>query len=252
MPAPTRTTKNTMIANPPRALCLHLSRSVYHPNGTALKNQCRVIFPEKLDLAPFTTTGHLSTKPEANLSGPHSALQHGSPDWYHRKRLSSIHSTSSLRPPGHPAREGLSIALGPTSKTIVHTPEPRSAAILSPSSSSSVTASVSGATPSGSVTPQPVRPVQYRLQAVVVHYGSHEQGHFVTYRRKKLPTGDHVPHVMIGQVVEVGHIGEGLSSLVSPEKKPSKFWQVSDEEVTEVDIETVMESEAYMLFYERD
>lgn len=86
----------------------------------------------------------------------------------------------------------------------------------------------------------------------MVHYGSHESGHFVAYRRKKLPTGDHVPHVMIGQVVEVGHIGEGLSSLVSPDKKPSRFWQVSDEEVVEVDLETVMNSEAYMLFYERE
>ncbi|TFK18075.1 cysteine proteinase [Coprinopsis marcescibilis] len=62
-------TKQAMVARPPPVLCLHLNRSV-HYGSYAGKNNCRVLFPEVLDLTPYTTSGSLSTVPTASISTP--------------------------------------------------------------------------------------------------------------------------------------------------------------------------------------
>ncbi|EJF62254.1 cysteine proteinase [Dichomitus squalens LYAD-421 SS1] len=62
-------TKQSMIARPPPVLALHLNRSM-HYGGYAAKNNCRVVFPEILDLTPYTTSGQLSTQPSAPISSP--------------------------------------------------------------------------------------------------------------------------------------------------------------------------------------
>ncbi|PCH40792.1 cysteine proteinase [Wolfiporia cocos MD-104 SS10] len=62
-------TKQAMIARPPRVLVLHLNRSV-HYGHYASKNTCRVTFPEILDLTPYTTSGQLSTVPYRPISAP--------------------------------------------------------------------------------------------------------------------------------------------------------------------------------------
>ena len=54
----------------PQVLTLHLNRSV-HFGHYASKNTCRVEFPELLDLAPFATSGQLSTKPDLPISSPY-------------------------------------------------------------------------------------------------------------------------------------------------------------------------------------
>ncbi|CAE6454308.1 unnamed protein product [Rhizoctonia solani] len=59
-------TKQVMIARPPPVLALHLQRSAFF--GRAIKNPCRVTFPEYLDIAPFTTSGQLSTSPTMPIS----------------------------------------------------------------------------------------------------------------------------------------------------------------------------------------
>ncbi|CAE6468743.1 unnamed protein product [Rhizoctonia solani] len=61
-------TKQVMIARLPSVLALHLQRSAFF--GRAIKNPCRVTFPEYLDLAPFTTSGQLSTSPTMPISQP--------------------------------------------------------------------------------------------------------------------------------------------------------------------------------------
>ncbi|KAI0217555.1 ubiquitin-specific protease ubp1 [Massospora cicadina] len=138
-------TKQVMFAKPPPALCLHLNRSTYFPNGAIGKNPCRVKFPEVLDLAPFCTTGHLVLGPQSPLSSP----------------------------------------------------EPNPSQLL------------------------------YRLQAVIVHYGSHSYGHFVTFRRKPHPAKD----------------GFFNSSA-------SEWFQVSDQSVLAADRLDVLTSNPYMLLYE--
>ncbi|TFK46934.1 cysteine proteinase [Heliocybe sulcata] len=62
-------TKQAMIARPPPILALHLNRSMIYGHY-ATKNSCRVIFPEILDLTPYTTSGNLSTTPSAPISSP--------------------------------------------------------------------------------------------------------------------------------------------------------------------------------------
>ncbi|KAJ3054762.1 hypothetical protein HK097_000933, partial [Rhizophlyctis rosea] len=47
-----KTTKQLMIAAPPKALCLHMQRSIFLPTGGILKNNCRVQFDEFLDVGP--------------------------------------------------------------------------------------------------------------------------------------------------------------------------------------------------------
>ncbi|KAI9011219.1 hypothetical protein BC832DRAFT_590463 [Gaertneriomyces semiglobifer] len=49
--------KEVLIASPPPCLTLHMQRSVFHPSGAMLKNNCRIIFEEYLDLGHFVTTG---------------------------------------------------------------------------------------------------------------------------------------------------------------------------------------------------
>ncbi|OJT09507.1 Ubiquitin carboxyl-terminal hydrolase 16 [Trametes pubescens] len=62
-------TKQSMVARPPPVLALHLNRSIHYGHH-ATKNNTRVIFPEILDLTPFTTSGQLSTQPSAPISSP--------------------------------------------------------------------------------------------------------------------------------------------------------------------------------------
>ncbi|TIA90536.1 hypothetical protein E3P99_01492 [Wallemia hederae] len=105
-------TKQVLIARPPRILGLHINRSAFLPSGTAAKNPCRVVFPETLDLAPFATTGRLETAPRAPLSSAR------------REALEQLAADGTL--------------------------------------------------PHQSL---------YALASVVVHYGSHASGHYVTFRR---------------------------------------------------------------------
>ncbi|ORE21131.1 cysteine proteinase [Rhizopus microsporus] len=209
------TTKQTMFANPPKSLCLHLSRSVYHPSGIIQKNHCRVQFPEYLDLAPFTTNGYLNTSdPAASLSSPPATpiLPQARTS---RTSLVYLRNMANGHRFTHGQKvEGLNIAL---------------------MSNKEGDRPIQNALPSLSIVPVN-RAIQYKLCAVIAHYGNHESGHFVTYRRKKLPTGHEV-----------------RSPLGDTKPRPAtKFWRCSDESIEEVDMDVVLSSEAYMLFYERD
>ncbi|CAG8529667.1 9548_t:CDS:1 [Acaulospora colombiana] len=66
--------KQTMFAKLPKVFALHFSRSIYLQNGMTLKNPCSVLFPEKIDLTQYTTTGYLATMPSEPLSSPSSSL----------------------------------------------------------------------------------------------------------------------------------------------------------------------------------
>ncbi|KAF9918141.1 hypothetical protein FBU30_000359 [Linnemannia zychae] len=73
--------------------------------------------------------------------------------------------------------------------------------------------------------------VIYRLWSVIVHLGSHNSGHFVTYRR--------ISYSVDGQ----------------PTRRTSdddKWWRISDEDVQVVEWALVKNVEAYMLFYEKE
>ncbi|KAI9480060.1 hypothetical protein BX667DRAFT_485571 [Coemansia mojavensis] len=72
----------------------------------------------------------------------------------------------------------------------------------------------------------------YRLQAVVVHIGSHSYGHFITYRRKPRPpmrSGVNTPRYRSG----------------------SAWYLISDEDVQAVTLAEVLNANPYLLIYER-
>ncbi|PIA17609.1 cysteine proteinase [Coemansia reversa NRRL 1564] len=69
----------------------------------------------------------------------------------------------------------------------------------------------------------------YRLQAVVVHIGSHSYGHFITYRRKpRAPRSWRVTDAMTAE-----------------------WYLISDEDVQAVSLDEVLNSNPYLLIYER-
>lgn len=172
-----------------------------------MKNIGRVDFTEYIDLSPYSTNGYLNvTEPSVSLNSPS----------YTRKSKTSLVYLRNMAA-GHKFNHGennagLAIALNnnkPDGDSLLHN--------VLPSMSTST--------------------IQYKLSAVIVHLGGdHDSGHFVTYRRKKLPTGNQVRSPFQQQQHQI----------------PSRFWRCDDESVEEVDIDTVLEQEAYMLFYERD
>lgn len=75
----------------------------------------------------------------------------------------------------------------------------------------------------------------YDLQAVITHYGRHENGHYICYR--KVPRGR-----------SSGYAGESTPLLEATEQ----WWRLSDENVSKVDEEEVLaQGGVFMLFYER-
>ncbi|RKP11960.1 hypothetical protein BJ684DRAFT_12187 [Piptocephalis cylindrospora] len=133
-------TKQSLIAQAPPSLCLHLARSTFSSYGHILKNNALVTFPATLDLAPYMTSGTLRTTARSTMSPPSS------------------------------------------------------------------------------------RPIRYRLTSVIVHYGSHEDGHYVAFRR--------------------GIHGDGATG-------EEVWWRVSDSRVDRVSLQQVLRENPYILFYER-
>ena len=71
----------------------------------------------------------------------------------------------------------------------------------------------------------------YELRAVITHYGRHENGHYICYRRSPYST-------------KIDDIKDVECSL--------PWWRLSDEDVTEVDESTVLaQGGVFMLFYEQ-
>ncbi|KAK2465903.1 hypothetical protein APHAL10511_001544 [Amanita phalloides] len=97
-------TKQTMIARPPPVLALHINRSI-HYGHYASKNTIRLIFPEVLDITPYTTSGNLSLKPTSSISTP---SPHNSTAYTHPRRSisppSSTHHRHSKHNPSHHSR----------------------------------------------------------------------------------------------------------------------------------------------------
>ncbi|CAO3597987.1 unnamed protein product [Absidia cylindrospora] len=272
------TSKQTMFANPPKSLCLHLSRSMYHPSGYVQKNHCNVKFPEYLDLAPYTTNGYLNTQnPSAALSS--SSDKNGAMT---TSSSTSSSSGTSTPPQVRTSRPSLVYLRNMAGKQFVPDQEDGLNLILpgrqqqqqfngnGGSGKNDHDGAAVGNKPSilPSLTIPTVRPIQYRLNAVIVHYGGgHESGHFITYRRKKLFTGQDArpPHTMMmasgggggGGGYYDGNMYQSAHPLYHRQyhpsaTPPSTFWRCNDEVIEEVGIDTVLSSEPYLLFYERE
>ncbi|KAK4127360.1 cysteine proteinase [Parathielavia appendiculata] len=115
----------------------------------------------------------------------------------------------------------------------------------------------------------------YELRAVVTHYGHHENGHYVCYRKHPVsppPTKledeqaekvfDHagaaekapedsesVPETELAS--QTTGMGEPIKPMPGKEAQQSQWWRLSDEDVTLVDERTVLsQGGVFMLFYD--
>ncbi|KAF9963455.1 hypothetical protein BGZ70_007407 [Mortierella alpina] len=242
-----RTTKHSMIAKPPQTLCLHLNRSMITPTGQMSKNSCKVQFQSRLDFTPFTTSGHLTTVATKSMST--------------RRGSAAVTSSSGNGSQGVPGIGSMGAGVLGTSAIFARrgslgdglapSPSWSNAAVLSVHSTAVGAADLSlntqGRNPStpGSTAREESDDdrVWYRLCAVVVHLGSHNSGHFVTYRRIS-PS----PALSTESVVSRGQRAQDERDDVDKDL----WWRISDEDVQIVEWGLVRAAEAYMLFYEKE
>ena len=79
---------------------------------------------------------------------------------------------------------------------------------------------------------------QYELRAVITHYGRHENGHYICYRKYSSETFP-------------AHVPEAVLEADGDKEKPERWYRLSDEDVQMVSEENVMsQGGAFMLFYE--
>lgn len=87
------------------------------------------------------------------------------------------------------------------------------------------------------------RHVNYRLVAVIAHTGGAFGGHYTIFRRLL----EHVPVFNYEQLIE-----DWAASASTASSAPSQWVHISDDSYRPVAESTVLQSEAYMLFYERE
>lgn len=85
--------------------------------------------------------------------------------------------------------------------------------------------------PSETEEPSSEAELMYDLQAIITHYGRHENGHYICYRKYRASS-----------------LVEGVLKV----EDADTWWRLSDEEVSEVSEETVLaQGGVFMLFYEK-
>ena len=79
--------------------------------------------------------------------------------------------------------------------------------------------------------------MEYELRAVITHYGRHENGHYICYRKCALPSDDEA---------------RDQDGSESKEQAEEEWWRLSDEDVSPVSEEDILrQGGVFMLFYER-
>ena len=82
--------KQMMFARPSETLVIHLNRSHHFANGYAVKNTCKIIFPELLDLNPYSTNSQLKIQPDGPISFMTENTQ-GGPGIFYRLNAVIVH-----------------------------------------------------------------------------------------------------------------------------------------------------------------
>ena len=238
-----------------------MQRSIFHPMGGVHKNHCSVEYPEYLDLRSFTTCGtneiYFANSNESEALGWSKSVGQR----YQRVSDSTIKSSENFEPDGPPALESASSSyesvreskkdtdLNFTQDSPTSEDETESPAYLDDSDNSvnrdCVAKFMDGRTSTGVDSMQYL----YRLQAVILHYGSHDSGHFITYRRLCRnpfdPMADAVDATTLSQ----------LNAWQST-KSTDRWFAISDDSVSlvknvEQEVFGYASQYAYLLFYER-
>jgi hypothetical protein len=191
--------KRITLAAAPQCLCIHLQRSIYLPEtGHTLKNNAGVAFEKILDLNPFFLPNTVTAKSVTRSDFAETFLEL-------QKQLgqkSALAGESSSIEPGRPVDAGKPQSIIPKNEL------------------------------SASISPRIdcAGPFVYHLTSVILHYGHHDSGHFVTLRR-----------VVVGKK-------NGVEEVV--------WFRISDAHVERIaDVSTDVfghgDKYVYMLFYER-
>ncbi|EGF82876.1 hypothetical protein BATDEDRAFT_86340 [Batrachochytrium dendrobatidis JAM81] len=254
-------TKQISIVFPPPCLCLHMQRSVYLPTGQLIKNNSRIVFHDILDLnslvgipsrSSTSVARMLSMMKHNTVVEKHCADKTGSDDLFSdtTESLSTDLESPSLENATHTALPSVTSLAGrfdtPQLDTHIESDPSHSTSLLDQCvdthldhSSVLSTHDTTNRNPvfvesnTTDVDIQP-RPFVYHLKAVILHYGSHDSGHFVTYRTFQMPP----------------------SSTHPDQAGPNVWFRISDDRV---DLVSDVEGEvfghggqyAYMLYYER-
>lgn len=81
----------------------------------------------------------------------------------------------------------------------------------------------------------------YRLCAIVVHYGSHSAGHYISFRRRKLKKSS-----------SPSSVGDEVNQQDGKEESTYDAWfRISDDSVTPCSLDSVISQNPFLLFYER-
>lgn len=152
-----------------------MQRSIFHPSGAILKNNCSVDYQEYLDVSEYTACGqngiYFGTTEGSEAFGWSDSLDMPILSRVDRvdvpplELVPSMTATSSLQTEDDPLIQegGLDTRKDEqdqVSESNTHEESEQNHASEAPE-----------------------YPYLYRLHAVVLHYGSHDSGHFVTYRR---------------------------------------------------------------------
>ncbi|MCO5555751.1 hypothetical protein L7F22_009296 [Adiantum nelumboides] len=202
-------TKQVMLARTPKVLVLHLNRSSYSASSFgASKNNAAVLFDDELDLSDIVTGGDLTINGDRPISrgATPSIGESSGPDlWSVQGRKGKTSTTN-----GHHIETDNDGYL-----MNVHTYQQ----------------------------PRAFTKTKYRLCAIVVHYGNHSSGHYVSFRRRKA-------------TFQNGNV-DGLDDLLHPwdsngvARARDQWYRISDDSVKQCTLEDVRSQNPFLMFYER-
>ncbi|GAB1608180.1 ubiquitin carboxyl-terminal hydrolase 30-like [Argonauta hians] len=205
--------KKLSIGRLPHCLCLHIPRTHWLNNNVPVKRFERISFPETLQMDEFI------------YMGAGSAGDKDRNNWLFGGRASNVNRPLNHRLTSSSAAVNLLRALNYHSQTTMN--EFLSAPGLTGTASNAIYSNVQVDVNQNGPNPPKydLSAHTYRLIAVIEHIGDVVSGHFVSYRR--CPTSK------------------------SGEKHSDKWLFTSDALVRKVSLAQVLNSEAYMLFYEK-
>jgi len=217
--------KKLSIARPPKTLCLHIRRLI-GLGGPAIKLNCHIDFPLDLDLAPFCSfSGEVifDSILLKSVIGNERKVEHKQ----EAPRCSSVRLVNEANPSTQPSSKQACVGGNPK-KHEEH--------IVCDCTSKKTRVEKKTGTDKATM--------MYKLASVVVHHGNHSGGHYTVFR--KLLSQPFTNKQQYDEYVK--KLSED-SNFKEAEKR--EWVHISDEHVQRVDVEDVMRSQAYMLYYEK-
>ncbi|KAF8715577.1 hypothetical protein HU200_027239 [Digitaria exilis] len=205
-------TKQLIISQCPKILCVHLLRASVSLDGEPIKHQGHISFPLLLNLSPFAGVASSAGMGTGSLA---MNVQRDGQQALHLYRQLNMQTSSNVIPDGDFYEYRLiTFNLGNNNLTSCHFQANVDVACSSSSSRQ----------------PSPSSSIKlYGLSAVVEHYGKCGGGHYAVYRR----------------VQSNPDPGQPLAGLCK------RWFYISDGHVSEVSEDDVLGAEATLLFYER-